>query len=75
MDEERELLIHRWVTGAFATPEDERQALIDADIPCAENCRYLALVVRVDEYRKQMNRLGMTAGPIPMGCLRSRNPP
>ena len=59
MDADRELLIHRWVTGAFATPEDQRQALTDAGIPCGEHCRYLALVVRVDEYRRQLNRLGM----------------
>lgn len=59
MGEDRELLIHRWVTGAFATPEDQRLALLAADIPCAENCRYLAIVVRVDEYRRQLNRLSM----------------
>lgn len=59
MDEDRELLVHRWVTGAFATPEDQKRELTAAKIPCAENSRYLALVVRVDEYRRQLNRLGM----------------
>ena len=59
MDENRELLVHRWVTGAFATPEDQKRELMAAEIPCAENSRYLALVVRVDEYRRQLNRLGM----------------
>ena len=27
MDEKRELLVHRWVTGAFATPEEQKQEL------------------------------------------------
>ena len=59
MDEDHELLVHRWVTGAFATPEDLRRELMAADIPCADNSRYLALVVRVDEYRRQLKRVGM----------------
>ena len=59
MNEDRELLVHRWVTGAFATPEEQKKELTAADIPCAKNSRYLTLVVRVDEYRRQLKRLGM----------------
>ena len=59
MDERRDLLLHRWVTGAFDTPESLCQALREARIPCDENQRYLVLVLRVDEYRRQLKRLGM----------------
>ena len=55
----REMLIHRWVSGSFSNPGELVRQLCASGIPCDGRQRYLGLIVRIDSYRNQRQRLGM----------------
>lgn len=55
----REMLVHRWVSGSFSNPGELVRHLRAAGIPCDGRQRYLGLIVRIDSYRNQRQRLGM----------------
>lgn len=54
-------LVYRWVTGAFADDAALCSALDDAGIAHEPHLKYLALVVRIDAYRRQMRKCGADA--------------
>ncbi len=55
----REMLVHRWVSGSFSNPGELVRRLRAAGIPCDGRQRYLGMIVRIDSYRNQRQRLGM----------------
>lgn len=56
---EKAFMLHRWITGAFSNQGELIRDLRACQIPCEGADRYRGLVIRIDSYRRQRQRLGM----------------